>query len=117
MLLALTLGQLVLVESGFACTTPPREPCDMAMVAGANMDAGTDAPSDDSTPRSNTDSSCRFPWAPSGCLSAVPCGPAAVPQARSSAENIAAAPPSAPDRATVTPESVSRPPALPPPRA
>lgn len=97
---------LVLVESGFACAMP-----EMAEMPEMAMPDGT-APAPD-----DTESPCRFPWAPSGCRDMAPCAPAALvvatwqPQGRAPAHHAWWASP------VLAPPSFDTPPEPPPPRA
>lgn len=114
--LVLALLNLVLVSSGFPCTLPMH-----GMTAGeamAGMPMGDEAGASvlpNTAPPANTP--CRFPWAPGGCQSMAPCAPAAV----QSGVVMHSMPAIRAERAlhvdVATPESLTRAPEPPPPRA
>ena len=133
------LAQLLLVESGFACQMPGMEQdAGGAMAASAEVVAGMDmsgmdmsgmdmsgmdmsgmdmpsSPSDTGDP--SDESPCRFPWAPAGCQSMAPCGPAALAVLTPALTVPKAAPGVVLALAVLAPPSQARPPELPPPRA
>ena len=123
------LAQLLLVESGFGCQMPSMEQDAggaMAMSTGAmagmdmsGMDmSGMDVPTSPSdTDDPSDEAPCRFPWAPAGCQSMVPCGPAALAVLTPALTVPKAAPGAALALTVLTPPSQARPPELPPPRA
>lgn len=118
------LAQLLLVESGFACQMPSmKRDAGGAMAMSTGAIAGMDmsgmgmpaSPSDTGDP--SDEAPCRFPWAPAGCQSMVPCGPAALAVLTPALTVPKAAPGVVLALAVLAPPSQARPPELPPPRA
>ena len=114
--LVVILLNVLLVSSGYACATPMNAPTDgrgmngMLMGADAATLAAPSVPAPDKAP-------CQLPWAPDGCQSMVACAPVAV---QSAAISFAAPVRRAAVALIVdvaTPESLTRAPELPPPRA
>jgi hypothetical protein len=60
---------------------------------------------------------CRFPWAPDGCQSMVPCAPAALASSPAALNRGGPVPERIAVGVSLTPASVTTPPELPPPRA
>jgi hypothetical protein len=116
---------LVLTESGFACAMPSMAASSEAAAAGSAMSdmggmrsmAGGRESADAPQSSHRDEAPCRFPWAPTGCQDAAPCGPAALVVAAWRPEVYG------PERdvqrtATVlAPPSFDTPPEPPPPRA
>ena len=118
---ALCLVAFVLVTSGFACVDSPGRDAmaEMGMARSATnsgaMVHGIAAPLPASAPAPTAP--CRFPWAPDGCQSMVPCSPAALASATAAVGHASAAPERIAVGVSLTPLSVTTPPELPPPRA
>ena len=112
---SLLLVGLVLVTSGFACDRSSRPGMAMSgMNMGANRtDANLSAPENSKLPTVP----CRFPWAPDGCQSMIPCAQAAIVSAGSNLEFSVGPSHNAISLVTLTPPSEHPAPELPPPRA
>jgi len=118
---AVFLVAFVLVTSGFACidAASPDTMAKMGMTrsaaksgvivhaSAATLPASAPAPT----------APCRFPWAPDGCQSMVPCAPAALTSATAGLGHSNAVPDRIAVGVSLTPLSVTTPPELPPPRA
>ena len=122
--LSVLLANVVWVGSGFACVMPAMM-SSSASAAAVSDDAGDMAgmvmPNAATPPRHTSqqehDAPCRYPWAPDGCQSMVPCAPASLAShiVLLSAPN---GPQPRPARLVVlTPPSVIRTPHRPRPRA
>lgn len=89
-------------------------------MAGMRMDSSHSAQVLSQNPGTHPQSlpaPCRFPWAPDGCQSMVPCSPAAVASTVAQVEAITARHGPITAWTWLTPPSVSSAPELPPPRA
>jgi hypothetical protein len=117
LLATLFLATLVLVTSGFACIAPAnaRAMDAMGMVSGqTNSQATAETPAPVQDTRS---APCKFPWAPDGCQSMVPCAPAAVAASPTSLGDRSPAPDRVSPDIALVPSSITSAPELPPPRA
>lgn len=133
LVVSLLLAQLLLVESGFACQMPNMERdatsavvsagdmagMDMSSMDMSSMDmSGMDMPGDaHDTDGSSDEAPCRFPWAPAGCHSMAPCGPAALAVLTPALTLPKATPVAVLALTVLAPPSQARAPELPPPRA
>ncbi len=108
----------VLVTSGIACITPIGSQA-MAAMGMSSAHAAGQAPQESLAPvqKEAPVAPCKFPWAPDGCQSAVPCAPAALASATSVFDRTAPPPERVLPGAEITLLSVTSPPELPPPRA
>jgi hypothetical protein len=114
---SLFLAALVLVSSGFTCTTPGSSD-DMAAMAMTSSHAAGQAMVQDVAPIQKAPAApCRFPWAPDGCQSMVPCSAAALASASAHLNRGTPVPERVASASAVAPPSVTTPPELPPPRA
>ena len=109
---SLLLASLVLVTSGFACGSASKESMSGMQMGGSASDAqhSTTTPTRPSPP-------CRFPWAPDGCQSMVPCAPAAVTSTALSLSGVGDYAVRVVTLVVITPPSGRPAPELPPPRA
>lgn len=116
---AVFLVAFVLVTSGFSCveSASPDTMAKMGMTSSA-MNSGTIMHTNAATlPVPAPPAPCKFPWAPDGCQSMVPCAPAALASAAPVLEHADAAPERIAVGVSLTPLSVTTLPELPPPRA
>jgi hypothetical protein len=118
---AVFLVAFVMVTSGFACidSAGPDTMAKMGMTrAAANSGASVHASAATlPAPPSAPTAPCRFPWAPDGCQSMVPCAPVALRSAVVALGHINVGPERIAVGVSLTPLSVTMPPELPPPRA
>src|SRR6266478_5069368 len=113
---SLFLAAFVLVTSGFACTTPGSD--DMTVMAMTSGHANGQATVQNVAPIQKAPvAPCRFPWAPDGCQSMVPCSAAALASASAQLNRGGPVPERVASAVAVAPLSVKTPPELPPPRA
>jgi hypothetical protein len=115
-LLTLVLLQLVLVESGYACRMSSNDQSRDSSMAGMQM-AGSSPESPAPAEQHQQQAPCRFPWAPSGCQSMVPCAPSALAIVATAETEPAPPRAAAPELVLLAPLSLDRAPELPPPRA
>jgi hypothetical protein len=111
----------VLVTSGFACvdSASPDTMAKMGM-AGSAVNSGAMALGSAATLPASAPAPtapCKFPWAPDGCQSMVPCAPAALTSGTTALAHTSAVPERIAVGVSLTPLSVTTPPELPPPRA
>jgi hypothetical protein len=108
----LLVASLVFVTSGFACDSGSQQSMTAMHMNGSGVDA-----------QHNTDNSppelppCRFPWAPDGCQSMVPCAPVAVVSTAFRVALFADVEMSVHTSVGIAPPSERPAPELPPPRA
>ena len=119
--LILALLQLVLLESGYACAAMPSgQVADGAMASmsmpGMAMPEQANA-SDSPADAGGEQAPCTFPWAPNGCQTMAPCGPAAMVVATGGNTSDLAAHDGPLTLVELAPSSLSSAPELPPPRA
>lgn len=112
---SLFLVGLVLVTSGFACDTASTKGAVMSGMKMATTHAGANAKSSGGSQLPQAP--CKFPWAPGGCQSMVPCSQAAVVSTAMRAALLIE--PSHPriTMVAIAPPSETPAPELPPPRA
>ena len=114
--LVVILLHLAVVSSGYACTLPMQAPNDAGVMAGMPMDADAAMLASPSVPAPEK-TPCQFPWAPDGCQSMAPCAPAAIQSAAIGYAVPVSRAAAAPINTVATPESLTRAPEPPPPRA
>jgi hypothetical protein len=108
-LCALLVLELVFVGSGYACSRPD------ALASMADMGMAATPPTGQPVAPEHQ-APCRFPWAPEGCQSMVPCAPSAIAVPSQRAADVPPLVATVPVLFVVTPPSVASPPELPPPR-
>jgi hypothetical protein len=112
----LFLAAFVLVTSGFACITPSSQ--DMTAMGMTSTHAAAQATAQNVAPVQKAPAApCKFPWAPDGCQSMVPCAPAALASPAATLNHGASVPERTAPYIAVAPLSVATAPELPPPRA
>jgi hypothetical protein len=118
---AVFLVAFVLVTSGFACidSAGPDTMAKMGMTRSATNSGAIVHASAATlpTPAPAPTAPCRFPWAPDGCQSMVPCSAAALASASAQLNHPAPVPERVASASAVAPPSITTPPELPPPRA
>jgi len=115
---SLFLVAFVLVTSGFACIGAVGPQTMPAMGMSSAHAAGQVTPQSLApVQKDGPGAPCKFPWAPDGCQSMVPCAPAALASATSVLDQSGLVPQRVMPAAEVTLLSVTSPPELPPPRA
>jgi hypothetical protein len=111
------LVAFVMVTSGFACISPSNSR-DMGGMGMASTHADGSAAAPQATPDQKVPAApCKFPWAPDGCQSMVPCAPAALASSTAALNRGGALPERVAPSLALVPLSVTTPPELPPPRA
>jgi hypothetical protein len=114
---SLLLAALVLVTSGFACIAPESSQ-DMTAMGMTSAHADGQATAQNVAPVQKAPATpCKFPWAPDGCQSMVPCAQTALASAAAALNRGGPVPQRVASDAEVAPLSVTTPPELPPPRA
>ena len=118
---AVFLVAFVMVTSGFACvdSVSPDPMAKMGMTSSA-MNSGAIVHTTAATLPGSVPAPagpCRFPWAPVGCQSMVPCAPAALTSGTTALGHTSAVPERIAVGVSLTPLSVATPPEPPPPRA
>jgi hypothetical protein len=114
---SLFLAAFVLVTSGFACIAPGSSQ-DMTTMGMISAHADGQAAAQNVAPVQQAPATpCKFPWAPDGCQSMVPCAPAALASSAAALNRGGSAPERVASDVAVAPLSVTTPPELPPPRA
>ena len=116
-LTSLFLVAFVLVSSGFACATLDRSN-DMTAMGMASGHANGSATAQNVAPVQKVPAApCKFPWAPDGCQSMVPCVSAALASSAAALSRSGSAPERVMSTVALVPISVTTPPEPPPPRA
>jgi len=108
----------VMVTSGFACIEPIGSQT-MAAMRMSSAHAAGHVPLQSLAPvqKEAPAAPCKFPWAPDGCQSMVPCAPAALASVTSVLDPSGLVPERVMPASAITLLSVTSPPELPPPRA
>jgi hypothetical protein len=117
LVMTLFLAAFVLVTSGFACIAPESSQ-DMTAMSMISAHTVGDATAPDVVHVQKAPAApCKFPWAPDGCQSMVPCAPAALASSAAALNRGGPVPQRVASDVAVAPPSVTTPPELPPPRA
>jgi hypothetical protein len=114
---SLFLAAFVLVTSGFACIAPGSSQDMKAMGITSAYSVGQAAAQNVAPVQKAPAAPCKFPWAPDGCQSMVPCAPAALASSAAALNRGGSVPERVASDVAVAPPSVTTPPELPPPRA
>lgn len=118
LVLSLVMVNLALIASGYACTV--RGMTDMSgMVTARTASASGAAVMQQKSSQGDRQQSspCRFPWAPNGCESMAPCGPAALAAWATLPNESVRVPLSVPDGTIALLQTAMSAPEIPPPRA
>src|SRR5438045_354730 len=116
-LTTLLLAAFVLVSSGFACPTPGSSDNMTAMGMASGHATGQATVQTVAPIQKAPVAPCKFPWAPDGCQSMVPCAPAALASASAELNRGGSVPERIASFVALAPISVTTAPELPPPRA
>ncbi len=116
-LTSLLLVAFVLVTSGFTCTTPAASDGMKAMGMTSGHADGLTTAQNVSPIQKAPAAPCKFPWAPDGCQSMVPCAAAALASPAATLDRSALVPERVASYVQIAPLSVTTRPELPPPRA
>ena len=111
------LAAFVLVTSGFVCLAPSDSQSMTAMGMTSAHAAGQATAQIVAPVQKAPAAPCKFPWAPDGCQSMVPCAAAALAAASAELNNGGLVPGRVASAVALAPLSVTTPPELPPPRA
>lgn len=139
LIVSLFLGQLMLVEAGFACAAPASmqsmamgdasmagmpgmargdaELAESGDAHGSNAHGSSVHTAAAATPTDGPAPACDFPWAPNGCQSMVPCAPPTLGEAHAASLALPTVESEIARLDVLTPPSLLTPPELPPPRA
>ena len=116
----LLLSAMVVVTSGFACSNDAGGVTMASMhMSGAATEAGQNVIASHSTAEhpEHGQAPCKFPWAPDGCQSMVPCSPSVIATPLMQLTSFSALPQSVVALVALQPHSEIPAPELPPPRA
>jgi hypothetical protein len=115
--MTLFLAAFVMVTSGFACMGLESSQ-DMTAMGMTSVHALGAATAQSVVPVQKAPAApCKFPWAPDGCQSMVPCAPAALALSPADLSHSGSVPERVTPSIALAPLSVTTPPELPPPRA